>query len=232
MLNSNLRLFLSKDAEVFLANPRSLVVSLWGATHRSGSPTRLPETAPRSGTRSLGTDYVQRLERPKCDPHRSYPEAGTVRVLTILLTRWPSIPEQVQDELMLVGGLAIYHHTRGKPNLLGPVCITLDVDLGIALCASNGCYTTLGKTLDGLGFQSTKGGLVREVDRLPIANDFRFGGTKEGGRKVNDIQAPTFHGILKALDSKVIVSLLGTNAYGRPGGTLRPHCVDLDLYLS
>lgn len=152
----------------------------------------------------------------KYDQHRKYPEAATDRVLSILLTLWPSIPEQVQDELVLVGGLAIYLHTRGMPNPLGPVCVTLDVDLGIALGASNGCYETLGQTLHGLGFESTKGGLVREVDGLPIAIDFLVEGTKGGGRMVDDIQASTFPGILRALESKVFMSLQGTNAYGVP----------------
>lgn len=150
----------------------------------------------------------------KYDQHRKYPEAATDRVLSILMTLWPSIPEPVQEELVLVGGLAIYLHTRGMTNPLGPVCVTLDVDLGIALGASNGCYETLGQTLHGLGFESTQSGLVREADGLPIAVDFLVEGPKGGGRMVDDLQASTFPGITRALESKVLMNLQGANAYG------------------
>lgn len=150
----------------------------------------------------------------KYDQHQKYPEAATDRVLSTLMTLWPSIPEAVKTELVLVGGLAVYLHTRGKANPLGPVCVTLDVDLGIALGASNGCYETLGQTLHGLGFEPTMGRLTRQIEGLPIAIDFLVEGTNGGGRSVDDIEASSFPGILRALESRTPITIQGQNAYG------------------
>lgn len=61
------------------------------------------------------------MERVKYDRLEGYPAAATERVRTVLLTVWPSIPERVQDDLVLVGGLAVQLHMQGKENRLGRV---------------------------------------------------------------------------------------------------------------
>ena len=48
----------------------------------------------------------------KYDKHADYPPEANNRTLTVLLTLWPSLPESVKDDVVLVGGLAVHLLTR------------------------------------------------------------------------------------------------------------------------
>jgi len=65
-----------------------------------------------------------------------YPPRSLESAEAALLTAWRSL-ERYQDDLVLVGGLAVHYLTRRDvPGL--PGAVTLDVDLGITLGASGG----------------------------------------------------------------------------------------------
>ena len=87
----------------------------------------------------------------KYDKHADYPPEANDRTLTVLLTLWPSLPESIKDDVVLVGGLAVHLLTRHAANPFGPPSVTLDVDLGISLGASAGSYDTVSRfTMDHL----------------------------------------------------------------------------------
>ena len=58
-----------------------------------------------------------------------YPAQGVVSAEAALVTAWSSL-ENFHSDLVLVGGLAIYLHTRDKVDPLYRPTATLDVDLG------------------------------------------------------------------------------------------------------
>jgi hypothetical protein len=92
--------------------------------------------------------------------------------------------------------------------------VTLDVDLGIALGASTGTYETVAQTLQGIGFRTVEGRLVRPMDDLEIAVDFLVEGPAGAGRIVDDIRATAFPGIGRALVTKQPYLIEGRDAYG------------------
>jgi len=144
-----------------------------------------------------------------------YPSGANDRTLAVLLTLWPSLPESIRDDVVLVGGLAVHLLTRHVANPFGPSSVTLDVDLGISLGASAGTYETVSVTLQGIGFRKDKDDrLVRRLNELEIAIDFLVEGPAGGGRMVDDVRATSFLGIQRALDTKRPYALRGHDAYG------------------
>ena len=150
----------------------------------------------------------------KYSNHADYPPRANDRALSLLLTLWPSMPESVKDDLVLVGGLAVHLLTRQERNPFGPPSVTLDVDLGIALGASTGVYETVAQTLRGIGFRALDGRLVRNMDELEIVVDFLVEGPTGAGRMVDDIRATAFPGIQRALETKELHLIEGRDAYG------------------
>jgi hypothetical protein len=151
----------------------------------------------------------------KYDKHADYPPEANNRTLTVLLTLWPSLPESVKDDVVLVGGLAVHLLTRHETNPFGPPSVTLDVDLGISLGASTGSYDTVSRTLQGIGFHKAQDDrLVRQVNNLEIAVDFLVEGAAGGGHMVDDVRATSFPGIQRALDSKEHQTIDGYDVYG------------------
>ncbi|MBK9578942.1 MAG: hypothetical protein IPO40_17870 [Fibrobacteres bacterium] len=150
----------------------------------------------------------------KYEKHSDYPDQANDRVLSVLLALWPSMPESVKDDLVLVGGLAVHLLTRHERNPFGPSSVTLDVDLGIALGASTGTYDTVTRSLQGIGFRTVDRRLVRSIDGLEIAVDFLVEGHSGAGRMVDDVHASAFPGIQRALESKEQHLIQGRDAYG------------------
>jgi hypothetical protein len=77
----------------------------------------------------------------KYDTFGSYPQRSLASAEAALLTAWPSLC-RYHDDLVLVGGLAVYYLTRRDIQGL-PGAVILDVDLGISLAASGGQYGTV-----------------------------------------------------------------------------------------
>lgn len=106
----------------------------------------------------------------KHDSILNYPGGASDRALSVLLTVWPALRDNLRDDLVLVGGLAVYLHSRGRPAPFGVATVTLDVDLGIALAASAGTYSTLRQTLLSFGSKGVDIYGARHVVDVPLAS--------------------------------------------------------------
>jgi len=149
------------------------------------------------------------------DNFRNYPRGASDRALSVLLTVWPAIFENLREDLVLVGGLAVHLHMLGHASPFGASTVTLDVDLGIALGASAGTYSTLRQTLLSFGFEEKDQQLAREFDGQRILVDFLTEGERAGeGRRVDEILATTFPGIQRALDTRTFHRVQGMDVYG------------------
>lgn len=154
------------------------------------------------------------MEKVKYEKHSDYPRQANDRVTSLLLTLWPSMPDSVRGDLVLVGGLAVHLLTRHARSPFGPPSVTLGVDLGMALGASTGVYETVAQTLQGIGFRIVDGRLVRTMGDLEIGVDFLVEGPTGAGRMVDDVRATAFLGIERALETKKSCLIQGRDAYG------------------
>lgn len=143
-----------------------------------------------------------------------YPPRSLASAESALLTTWPSLV-RYQDDLVLVGGLAVHYLTRQDvPGL--PGAITMDVDFGITLGASGGQYGTIKTDLAGLGFVSEGSRLIRKFGTIGLYLDFLTEDPPDvtGARVVDDIVASVIPGINRALESRRIISIRGRDLYG------------------
>ena len=146
----------------------------------------------------------------------AYPPRGLPAAEAALLTIWPSL-SRYHDDLVLVGGLAVHYLTKRELSHW-PGAVTMDVDFGIALGAGGDQYS-LQSDLNGLGFRPDRefnNRLVRQVDGIALYVDFLTDDppAKQGSRQVDDVTASVIPGINRALDSKRIVTVEGTDIYG------------------
>ena len=147
----------------------------------------------------------------------NYPTSGLAGAESALLTIWPSL-ERYQNELVLVGGLAIHYLTKHSSHGL-PGAVTMDVDLGISLGADGGLYGTISTTLGGLGFHpddAQKNRFARQVGGIHIYLDFltECPGVSTGTQTIDDIRASIVPGIDRALASRRNIKATGTDIYG------------------
>ena len=148
-----------------------------------------------------------------------YPPRSLAAAESALLTIWPTL-NRYQDDLVLVGGLAV--HYRTKQEVGGwPGAVTMDVDFAIALAASGGQYGTIKSDLAGLGFEQDKeqkNRLVRQVEGISLYVDFLTEAPPAtgGSRMVDDVVASVFPGINRALASRRMVTVSGRDVYGAP----------------
>jgi len=143
-----------------------------------------------------------------------YPPHSLESAEAALLTAWRSL-ERYQDDLVLVGGLAVHYLTRRDvPGL--PGAVTLDVDLGITLGASGGQYGTIKTDLGGLGFVSEGNRLVRKFGDIALYLDFLTEDPPSvtGSRVVDDVIASVILGVNRALASRRMVTVRGRDLYG------------------
>ncbi len=81
----------------------------------------------------------------------SYPAHGVISAEAALVAAWSSL-ENFHSDLVVIGGLAIYFHTRNKVDPLYRPTPTLDVDFGIALGADAGLAAPAAFALSLAGF--------------------------------------------------------------------------------
>ena len=98
-----------------------------------------------------------------------YPPRSLASAEAALLTAWGSL-QAYQDDLVLVGGLAVHYLTKRNLETL-PGTVTLDVDFGITLGASGGQYGTIQSDLGGLGVLENKR-LIRTFGDITLYIDF------------------------------------------------------------
>ena len=143
-----------------------------------------------------------------------YPKEGLPSAEAALLTVWRSL-ERYHDDLVLVGGLAVYYLTkRNVPGL--PGAVTMDVDFGISLAASGEQYGTIKTDLAGLGFKSEGSRLVRKCGNLNLYVDFLTEDPSSliGARVVDDVIASVIPGVNRALASRRIIPVKGRDLFG------------------
>ena len=140
-----------------------------------------------------------------------YPPRSLESAEAALITAWRSL-ERYQDDLVLIGGLAVHYLTRRDIAGL-PGTVTLDVDLGIALGASGGQYGTIKTDLAGLGFAAEGNRLVRKFGGAALDLDFLTEDPPSltGARVVDDVIASVIPGVNRALASRRMVRVHGTS---------------------
>ena len=89
----------------------------------------------------------------KHETFTAYPSRGLAAAESALLTIWPTL-SRYQDDLVLVGGLAI-HHLTSREGSNWPGAVTMDVDFGIELSAGGDQYS-LRSDLAGIGFHADR----------------------------------------------------------------------------
>lgn len=157
------------------------------------------------------------MEMSKFETFAEYQPRSLTAAESALLTIWPTLA-RYQNDLVLVGGLAVHYLTR---QVMGgwPGAMTMDVDFGIALGADGGQYGTIASALGGLGFGKDKeqrNRLVRQVQGISLYIDFLTEAPPAiaGSRMVDDVIADVFPGINRALESRRIVKISGRDVYG------------------
>jgi hypothetical protein len=153
----------------------------------------------------------------KYETFAEYPSRSLAAAETALLTLWPTL-NRYHDDLVLVGGLAVNYLTR-KGTGDWPGAVTLDVDFGIALATEGGQYGTIQSDLAGLGFKPSpeyRNRLVREVSGMAMYVDFLTEAphAASGSCVVDDVVASVVPGINRALQSRRIVRVSGSDVYG------------------
>lgn len=144
----------------------------------------------------------------------AYPPASLATTESVLLTVWRTL-ERYEEDLVLVGGLAVNYLTRrGLPGL--PGAVTMDVDFGITLGATGGQYCTIQSELAGLGFRVENRRLVRPCGPLNLYIDFLTEAppATTGTRMVDDVMASIIPGIDRALACRRRVTVAGRDLYG------------------
>ena len=143
-----------------------------------------------------------------------YPPRSLASAEAALLTAWGSL-QAYQDDLVLVGGLAVHYLTKRNLETL-PGTVTLDVDFGITLGASGGQYGTIQSDLGGLGFVLENKRLIRTFGDITLYIDFltEDPSAVSGGRQVDDIPASVVPGIGRALACRRSVNIIGRDLYG------------------
>ncbi|MHC1762871.1 MAG: hypothetical protein AB9869_01005 [Verrucomicrobiia bacterium] len=145
-----------------------------------------------------------------------YPVDSLASAEKVLLTAWSAL-ERFHGDLVLVGGLAV--HLLTKPTAGDLIrSVTMDVDFGIALAASDEHYGTIKMDLAGLGFKSEGNRLVRQHGNLNIYIDFLTEDPPaiSGSRMVDDVVASVIPGINRALTCRRSVLVEGKDIFGAP----------------
>lgn len=160
---------------------------------------------------------MERILAMKHDTYDKYLASDTNLPPRALLTAWDCLPSY-RDDLVLVGGLAIRYLT--KPPVSGQVgAVTLDVDFGISIGASNGVYPGIRDTLAGHGFIWGEGRFTRKFPGLNLHLDLLTddGKADTGTAMVDDgLPVGVVPGIDRALECYRLVEVSGTTLLGVP----------------
>lgn len=143
----------------------------------------------------------------------SYSLQGLALAERALFQAWDGL-EKFHQDLVVVGGLAVYHHTKKTENQVFPATATLDVDMGISLGTDAGLAGTVHFDLLMLGYQSDdKGRLYQDSPEGRIYLDFltEHPPSTSGTRNVSDIAASVCPGINRALATREKIPISGTD---------------------
>ena len=151
------------------------------------------------------------------DQFNQYPSRGLIAAESVLLSVWPTLTRH-QDDIVLVGGLAVHYLTRGQSKGW-PGAVTMDVDLGLSLAVDDDRYGSIMDDMRGLGFSpdsEIKNRLVREVDGLKMYLDFMTdsGDKPTGTARVSDVITSAVPGLNRALEVRRHVEVEGLDIYG------------------
>lgn len=155
-----------------------------------------------------------------------YPAHGVVSAEAALVTAWSSL-ENFHSDLVVVGGLAIYFHTRNKVNPQYRPTPTLDVDFGITLGADAGMAAPAAFALGLAGFRETdEGRMYRETDHGRLFLDFltEHPPATTGTRNVSDLKTSVCPGINRALSNPIKREVSGLDQHGDPRTFRIPFC--------
>ncbi len=188
-----------------------------------------------------------RLLAMKHDTYEAYSEARTQMAESALLTAWDCLAS-FQDDLVLIGGLAIRYLTH-RASAGSIEAVTTDVDFGLSLGVSNGQYGSLRDTLRAQGFRWERGRFEKEIAGFPVYVDLltERAGYTQGTVMVDDgLEVAVVPGINRALANYRRVTIEGRcllgvqrkisvkvaeigpllvlklNAFGGPGGRKAP----------
>ena len=146
----------------------------------------------------------------------AYSLRGLAMAERALFQAWDGL-EKFHQDLVVIGGLAVYHHTRNTENQIFPTTATLDVDMGISLGTDAGLAGTVRFDLLMLGYQpDEKGRLFQDSPEGKIYLDFltEHPPSTTGTRNVSDVAASICPGINRALATREKIAISGTNRFG------------------
>lgn len=155
-----------------------------------------------------------------------YPAHGVVSAEAALVTAWSAL-ENFHSELVVVGGLAIYFHTRHKVDPLYRPTPTLDVDFGITLGADAGMAGPAAFALSQAGFRETaEGRMYRETKHGILYLDFltEHPPATTGTRNVSDLKTSVCPGINRALSNPIKRHVVGRDHFGDERTFCIPFC--------
>jgi len=150
----------------------------------------------------------------KREHYDAYTAADTLRSESALLTAWAALRE-LQEDLVLIGGLAPRYLCRPARNDLQPV--TMDVDIGVALGLSSGLYDTITKRLGDCGFAFGGGRFVKRVNQAELYLDFFTDKPAEDAPDsvmVDDMPVSAMFGVARALETCRETPVQGRDLYG------------------
>jgi hypothetical protein len=147
---------------------------------------------------------------------QTYPPDGLITSEKALFEAWDSL-EKFRADLVVVGGLAIHYHTRGKIDPLYLGAPTLDVDFGISLGTDAGMKGTVQFDLLQAGYEdfgNRMGKRLESGDLLYIDFLTEHPPSEQGSRSVSDITASICPGINRALEERDFVEVSGIDRFG------------------
>ena len=151
----------------------------------------------------------------KHDTFAGYPADSLELPQRALLTAWDCLV-RYQEDLVLVGGLAIRHLTSPpRDGMPGPV--TLDVDFGISIAASGGQYASIKDTLSGHGFRWDGKRFMRSFDGMNLFIDLLTDDDRQTTGTVmvdNGLPVSLIPGINRALQCHRTLRIQGRNLIG------------------
>jgi hypothetical protein len=155
-----------------------------------------------------------------------YPAQGVVSAEAALVRAWSSL-ENFHADLVVVGGLAVYFHTRDKIDPLYRPTATLDVDFGITLAADAGFAAPAAFALKMAGFdEDNKGRMYRLTEYGMLYLDFLTDHppATSGTRNVSDLNTSVCPGINRALSAPIKRMVSGIDHYGDQRNFSIPFC--------
>lgn len=151
----------------------------------------------------------------KHDTFEKYPAESLDLTQRALLTTWDCLSD-FQDDLVLVGGLAVRYMTRRAKEGL-PDAVTLDVDFGVSIGISGGVYGSMRETLSAHNFEWKGGRFSRVFGRMALFVDLLTDNDQgtEGNVIVDDgLSVSVMPGISRALECNRVLDISGKTLVG------------------